>query len=84
MSFFRRDDEASASVEAFEANELTDQSRIRCYALAGDKEKAIALLEASYRRHYPILPLILTEPVLEPWSTDPRLIEIRRTIGLEP
>ena len=74
-------DEASAVIDAFE--ELHDQNKIVSYAMASDSDKVISLLEASYRRHYVILPAILNNPVLAPWSSDARIVELRRNVGLE-
>jgi len=35
------------------------------------------LLEVSFRRHYVILPSILTDPTLAPRSSDERIVELR-------
>jgi tetratricopeptide (TPR) repeat protein len=76
-----KNDEASAVMVAFE--EITDQAKIVSYAMASDSEKVISLLEASFRRHYVILPAILNNPILAPWSSDARIVELRRNVGLE-
>ena len=74
--------EALASLESFAEDELVDQNWIDFYILAGDKQKALDLLEDSFRRHYIILPQILTAGILEPLSDEPRVVELRRRMGL--
>ncbi len=76
--------EALASLESFAEDELTDENWINCYVLAGDKQKALDLLEDSFRRRYMLLPTILTNALLDPLSEEPRVVELRRSMGLEP
>ncbi len=73
--------EASAVIDAFD--ELSDQYKILSYAIASDGDEVISLLEESFRRHYVVLPSILTDPILAPWSSDARIVELRRNMGLE-
>ncbi|TDI45391.1 MAG: protein kinase [Acidobacteria bacterium] len=77
----KKNEEASAVIDAFE--ELTDQNKIVSYAMASDSDKFLSLLEVSFRRHYVILPGILENPVLAPWSSDERIVQLRRNVGLE-
>ena len=74
--------DALVSLESFAEDELTDQHWISCYILAGDKQKALDLLEDSFRRRYVSLPAILTDAVLDPISEEPRVVELRRRMGL--
>jgi hypothetical protein len=54
------------------------------YARAGDKEKALALLEEGLEKHVPQLLITVGRPVYDPWRSEPRFTELRRSIGLEP
>ena len=76
-----KNEEASAVIDAFD--ELSDQYKILSYAIASDGDKVISLLEVSFRRHYVILPSILTDPILTPWRSDARIVELRHNMGLE-
>ena len=72
------------AIESFADVELNDQARITCYILAGDKQKALELLEDLFRRHYLTAPFVLTDSLWGPLSEQPRVVELRRSIGLEP
>jgi tetratricopeptide (TPR) repeat protein len=74
--------DAIASLESFADGELTDQNWINCYILAGDKDRAVALLEDFFHRRYMTLPQVLTDPILAPLSEEPRVVELRRSLGL--
>ncbi len=74
--------EALASLESFAEDEITVQSRISCYLLAGDKQKALDMLEDSFRRHSMTLSANLTDAILDPISEEPRVVELRRRMGL--
>ena len=74
--------DALVSLESFAEDELTDQHWISCYILVGDKQKALDLLEDSFRRRYVSLPAILTDALLDPISEEPRVVELRRRMGL--
>jgi len=75
-------DEASAVIDAFE--ELIDQDKFVSYAIASNGNKVISLLEACFRRHYVVLPSMLANSILAPWSSDARIVDLRRNMGLEP
>jgi hypothetical protein len=53
------------------------------HARAGDKEKALALLEEGLEKHLPQLLTTVGRPVFDPWRSEPRFIELRRRMGLE-
>ena len=76
--------EALASLDSFAENELTNVHWIYCYMLAGDKQKALDMLEDLFRRHSMTLPQILTDAILDPLSDEPRVVEFRRSMGLAP
>ena len=54
------------------------------YARAGDKDKSLEQLEEAVKNRVPNLPITLTQPVYDPWRSEPRLVELRRNMGLEP
>jgi hypothetical protein len=53
------------------------------YARAGDKEKALALLEEGLSKHLPQLLTTVGRPVFDPWRSDPRFVALRQKAGLE-
>ena len=74
--------DALASLESFADSEIRDRHWINCYILAGEKDRALALLDDFFRRRYVSLPALLTDPMLHPISEEPRVVELRRSMGL--
>ena len=54
------------------------------YARAGDKEKALELLEEGLAKRTPQLLTTVGRPVFDPFRSDPRFLDLRRGMGLEP
>ena len=54
----------------------------RCYAQAGEKNLAFALLEDHYTRHYPGLSRLKVDPDFDPLRSDPRFQDLLRRVGL--
>ncbi|MGB2901019.1 MAG: winged helix-turn-helix domain-containing protein [Candidatus Acidiferrum sp.] len=54
------------------------------YAGLGDGEKVFALLEKSFERHAGIIFLLKSEPLFEPFNSDPRYRDLLVRIGLPP
>jgi hypothetical protein len=54
----------------------------RCYAQAGERELAFALLEDGYRRHHPGLSRLKVDPDFDPVRLDPRFQDLLRRLGL--
>src|SRR3989454_1715345 len=54
------------------------------YAGLGDGEKVFALLEKSFERHTGIIFLLKSEPLFEPFDSDPRYRDLLIRIGLPP
>ena len=54
------------------------------YALAGDLGKSLDQLEEAFKTRLPNLPNTLSAPVYDPWRSEPRLVELRNNMGLEP
>ena len=74
--------EALASLESFAEDEITDLERVTGYILAGDKQKTLDMLEDFFRRRDMNLPSILTSATFDPFSKEPRVVELRRSMGL--
>lgn len=74
--------------------ELEERSRKRgapggyglaiAYAGLGDEEKVFALLERSFERHTAAIFLLKSEPLFEPFDSDPRFRDLLIRIGLPP
>jgi tetratricopeptide (TPR) repeat protein len=75
--------EAKAWVESFPREEFTLMTLSTLYARAGDKEKALALLEEGLEKRLPQLLTTVGRPVFDPWRSEPRFVELRRRMGLE-
>ncbi len=75
--------EASSWVDSFPRDEFSPMNLSALYARAGDKEKALALLEEGLSMRLPQLLTTVGRPVFDPWRSDLRFIEIRRRMGLE-
>jgi len=54
------------------------------YVRAGDMDKAFDQLEEAFKNRIPNLPLSLSRPSYDPWRSEPRLVELRNKMGLEP
>jgi len=54
------------------------------YAGLGDGDKVFALLEKSFERHGGIIFLLKSEPLFEPFDSDPRYRDLLVRIGLPP
>ncbi len=54
------------------------------YAGLGDGDKVFALLEKSFERHTGIIFLLKSEPLFEPFDSDPRYRDLLIRIGLPP
>ena len=89
----RRYYEAMARGDNDEAVELIDAAveagliitvASRYYAVAGNKEKSLALLEESVRQRIPQVLVGQNQAGFDPYRSDPRFIAVRRSIGLEP
>ncbi len=76
--------EALPVLEEFAEDEINDELWVYSYVLAGENEKALGLLEELFRRRDVLLPPSLTDNILDPIAEEPRVVEIRRSIGLEP
>ena len=75
-------DEALRSLDSFAEHELNDLSWIHCYLAAGEEERAIERLEASFERRYASLPSIVSDAMLAPIAEEPRVVDVRRKMGL--
>jgi hypothetical protein len=53
------------------------------YARAGEREKALDVLEEGLENRIPALLTTVGRPVFDPWRSEPRFLEIRRKMGLE-
>ena len=76
--------EARAWVESFPRDEFTPMTLSALYARAGDKEKALELLEEGLAKRTPQLLTTVGRPVFDPFRSDPRFLDLRRGMGLEP
>ena len=76
-------DEARAWVDSFPRDEFSPMTLSTLHARAGDKEKALALLEEGLEKRLPQLLTTVGRPVFDPWRSEPRFTEIRRRMGLE-
>lgn len=54
----------------------------RCYAQAGERELAFALLEDGYMHHHPGLSRLKVDPDFDPVRLDPRFQDLLRRLGL--
>jgi len=54
------------------------------YAGLGEREKVFALLEKSFERHTSIIFFLKSEPLFEPFDSDPRYRDLLIRIGLPP
>ena len=75
--------EARAWVDSFPREEFSPMTLSTLHARAGDKEKALALLEEGLEKHIPQLLTTVGRPVFDPWRSEPRFLELRRSMGLE-
>lgn len=87
-SFFQllhedKSEEASDAIAAA-GSELSFTIRVTCYGLAGDRERLLTELEAAARERLPGLVFVMGDPAVAGVSSDPRYLEIRRQMGLEP
>jgi hypothetical protein len=53
------------------------------YARAGAREKALDVLEEGLENRIPALLTTVGRPVFDPWRSEPRFLELRRSMGLE-
>jgi tetratricopeptide (TPR) repeat protein len=74
--------EAVAWVDSLPREDFTPLFLSGLYARAGDKEKALALLEGALQKHLPQLLITVGRPAFDPWRSDPRFQELRRQMGL--
>jgi tetratricopeptide (TPR) repeat protein len=56
----------------------------RYYMLSGEVDLLFERFQFSFQERHPLLPLILADPHLDPLRTDPRFIDLRQRMGLEP
>jgi tetratricopeptide (TPR) repeat protein len=75
-------DEALASLDSLPVGEFNEQLRFNAYVLAGKKQEALKFLEELHARRYMTLPTIITGAIIEPIAEEPRLVELRRGMGL--
>jgi TolB-like protein/Flp pilus assembly protein TadD len=52
------------------------------YAMAGDKERAFALLEKAYQQHDPSLANLKVDPGFDSLRSDPRYVDLLKRVGL--
>jgi TolB-like protein/Tfp pilus assembly protein PilF len=76
--------EALAWVESFPRREYSPSTLAGFYALAGASAKALDFLEQAFENRTPQLPLALGRPAFDAVRSEPRLVELRRSMGLEP
>jgi serine/threonine-protein kinase len=76
--------EARAWVESFPREEFSPMYLSTLHARAGDKEKALALLEEGLEKHIPQLLTTVGQPLFDPWRSEPRFRKLKRGMGLEP
>ena len=76
--------EARAWVESFPPEEFSPMWLSVLYARAGEREKALDVLEEGLENRIPALLTTVGRPVFDPWRSEPRFREIRRKMGLEP
>ena len=65
-------------------NQFTGAQLSLLYERAGDMEQSLDQLEEAFKNRVPNLPITLTRPVYDPWRSEPRLVELRNNMGLEP
>jgi serine/threonine-protein kinase len=75
--------EARAWVESFPPEEFSPMWLSVLYARAGEREKALDVLEEGLENRIPALLTTVGRPVFDPWRSEPRFLEIRRKMGLE-
>ncbi len=75
--------EARAWVASISPDEFSPMMLSTLYARAGDKEKALALLEEGLSKRIPQILIAVRRPVFDPWRSDPRLVALQRGLGLE-
>ncbi|KKK53729.1 hypothetical protein LCGC14_3091850 [marine sediment metagenome] len=74
--------EATELLESLPAhNRLIDAPR---HMMTGDREKLFEHLESAFRDRNPQLIFAVTNPLLDPLRSDPRLQDLRSRMGLEP
>ena len=76
--------EAVEWIDNIPRTELNGSQLSNLYARAGDKDKALDQLEEAFRNRIPNLPITLTRPSYDPWRSEPRLVELRNNLELEP
>ena len=77
-----REEEAAAWLGTLPPDSETPGALAGYYARAGAADASLRLLEESFRTRVPNLPLTLGRPELQALNDDPRLVELRRSMGL--
>ena len=75
--------EARAWVDSFPRDQYTPMTLSTLFARAGDKEKALALLQEGLEIRIPQLLTTVGRPVFDPWRSEPRFLALRRGMGLD-
>ncbi|MGH9390215.1 MAG: tetratricopeptide repeat protein, partial [Vicinamibacteria bacterium] len=73
---------ASAWIESFPREEFSPITLSAFYARAGDKEKALHILEDGVEKRLPQLLIAVGRPVFDAFRSEPRFAEVRRRMGL--
>ena len=77
-------DEAVELIDAAVEAGLIITIASRYYAVAGDKEKSLDLLEEAVRQRIPQVLVGQAQAGFDPLRSEPRFIAVRRSIGLDP
>ena len=75
-------DEAIDSLESFAEDELLAEDWFTVYTLTGAEQETLALLEEFYRERDVSLPQMVTDRILGTLYDAPRVVELRRELGL--
>ncbi len=75
--------EASQWIDSFPRDDYSTAALGRYYAMAGDKEKALGHVEEAFRQRASNLLLVQARPDFDPLRSEPRFLEIMRSMGLE-
>ncbi len=75
---------AIRALESIDEHTFPRSTWITYYAFAGDRENVLEWLDQAFRDHFIHLSWALADPALDPFRSEPRIVELRQSIGLEP
>ncbi len=77
------DSQGTLNLESRKGHE-TPWGTAECYALLGEKDKAVAALEKSYERREPGMIYLKVNPLFASLHSEPQFIALERKMGFEP